>query len=278
MSVLLDALRKSEAQRRAGELPALDLGAGLGVPGERPDAARHRQVGWMLVVVVLVIASLAIGWWRPWDPWPQPVQNEVPVGHGRATSASVEPTPPQAVGANASEATVALPSPAPPSSARAAPAAESGAPPKQPAPAPPTPIEPRPAVPDTAPDTVPDTAPNNDPRPEPKPGPTAEHTPETSAAVDPVPATEAAPAQAGADDLSLAGVIRPWELPESLRAEFPELRVSVHFYAARPADRFVLINGERRVEGSSLGGGVTLEEIRKRGVIVGFKRYRILIE
>ncbi|GAB4180036.1 MAG: hypothetical protein Kow0020_16100 [Wenzhouxiangellaceae bacterium] len=87
--------------------------------------------------------------------------------------------------------------------------------------------------------------------------------------------SEAAPE---ARDPELVGVIRPWELPEGLRAEFPPLKIAVHFYAPDASDRFVLIDGERYAQGAALPGGARLERILKRGIIVGFRNYRVLVE
>lgn len=87
------------------------------------------------------------------------------------------------------------------------------------------------------------------------------------------PPEPAAPPAGPADNF-----IRPWELPQAQRAEFPELRLTVHFYAERAADRFVLINGERYREGQRVGPGTTLAEIRQRGAVVEFGSYRVLIE
>jgi len=75
-----------------------------------------------------------------------------------------------------------------------------------------------------------------------------------------------------------ANFIRPWELPQVKRAEFPELKLTVHFYAERAADRFVLINGERYREGQRVGPETMLAEIRQRGAVVEFGTYRVLIE
>ena len=72
--------------------------------------------------------------------------------------------------------------------------------------------------------------------------------------------------------------IRPWELPQAERAEFPELVLTVHFYAERAADRFVLINGERYQEGQRVGPGAKLVEVRQHGAVVEFGSYRVLIE
>ncbi|MDT8408627.1 MAG: general secretion pathway protein GspB [Wenzhouxiangellaceae bacterium] len=72
--------------------------------------------------------------------------------------------------------------------------------------------------------------------------------------------------------------IRPWELPQSQRAGFPKLDLSVHVYAANPRGRFVLINGERYTEGDQVGEGVVLAEIVRAGAIIDFGNYRVLIE
>lgn len=77
---------------------------------------------------------------------------------------------------------------------------------------------------------------------------------------------------------SAENFIRPWELPEAQRAEFPELRLTVHYYVERPADRFVLINGERYAEGQRVAPDTRLAEIRPRGAVIEFGRYRVLIE
>ena len=58
----------------------------------------------------------------------------------------------------------------------------------------------------------------------------------------------------------------------------PMIDVAVHVFAPDPADRFVLVDGERYGEGDALARGVQLEEIRPRGIVVGFRTYRIRIE
>jgi len=88
----------------------------------------------------------------------------------------------------------------------------------------------------------------------------------------------AAPGGSEADAQARNGAIRPWELPQARRAEFPELALTVHFFAAEPAERFVLINGERYAQGDRIEGGLRLREILKRGVIVEFGDYRVLVE
>lgn len=49
-----------------------------------------------------------------------------------------------------------------------------------------------------------------------------------------------------------------WELPYAQRRDIPELSISMHMYTEAPADRFVIINGERQVEGDTLLSGLKL--------------------
>ena len=55
MSLILDALRKSEAQRRRGELPALSLE--LPPPATRPSPSR---AWWIVLPIGIALAALAI--------------------------------------------------------------------------------------------------------------------------------------------------------------------------------------------------------------------------
>ena len=75
-----------------------------------------------------------------------------------------------------------------------------------------------------------------------------------------------------------ANTIDPWELPAALRSEFPGVDLAVHVFAPDPTARFVLIDGQRYVEGDTVAAGVRLAEILRGGVIVEFRDYRIWIE
>jgi len=69
-----------------------------------------------------------------------------------------------------------------------------------------------------------------------------------------------------------------WELPDSIRSDVPEIKFSVLVYAANPSDRFVLVNGQRLGEGDSLKPGLVVKEIRRDGVVFSYRLYQFLVE
>ena len=69
-----------------------------------------------------------------------------------------------------------------------------------------------------------------------------------------------------------------WELPDAIRASVPEIKFSVLVYAKNPDDRFVLINGQRLGEGDSLQSGPVVKEIQRDGVIFSYRLYQFLVE
>ncbi|MDT8449474.1 MAG: general secretion pathway protein GspB, partial [Wenzhouxiangellaceae bacterium] len=109
--------------------------------------------------------------------------------------------------------------------------------------------------------------------PEPAPEPAPESAPESAPE-----AAAAGPSAATSPGDGLVNYVHPWELPQAQRAKLPKLNLTVHYYASEPADRFVLINGERYREGDRVQGGVKVHEIRRNGVLVEFGDYLVLIE
>ena len=67
-----------------------------------------------------------------------------------------------------------------------------------------------------------------------------------------------------------------WEMPYSVRKDLPALALTMHVYSSVPAERFVVVEGERHVEGDELGDGVTLREIRSDGIVLDFKGQRFV--
>ena len=292
MSLLLDALKKSEAQRRRGTSPTIDL-------TRTPPSGSRRRPGlrWMPLLLVVVLLAAAAPWlWPKVSGWME--QRRGDTGDSAALAEADTAAPP-----DGGSETVAAPS-AGDEAGAAVPALQSA----------PAPVagasSPRRVA---AVDTMPGDGAGQDPAragddsaqrsgdaagasdsvesnagdaaaeaSESNPGPSMEEMrrmvqarqqqqqPQVDAQKPPEPA---APPAGPADNF-----IRPWELPQAQRAEFPELRLTVHFYAERAADRFVLINGERYREGQRVGPGTTLAEIRQRGAVVEFGSYRVLIE
>jgi general secretion pathway protein B len=66
---------------------------------------------------------------------------------------------------------------------------------------------------------------------------------------------------------------RDGDLPWSAVAgdALPPLRVSMHVYADDPARRFAIVDGQRRREGETLQPGLTLLEIRRDGLRLGWQ-------
>lgn len=92
-------------------------------------------------------------------------------------------------------------------------------------------------------------------------------------------ATVAAPATPAAAPATPALEQLPvyWQLPYNVRKELPELKMSMHVYSATPAQRFVVLNGNRQVEGDELGGDVHVTEIRSDGVVLTYHGQRFIV-
>lgn len=66
-------------------------------------------------------------------------------------------------------------------------------------------------------------------------------------------------------------------MPDAIRSEVPEIRYSVLVYNDDPAQRFVLVNGQRLGEGDSAQPGLVVQEIRRDGVIFSYRLYKFLV-
>jgi hypothetical protein len=60
-------------------------------------------------------------------------------------------------------------------------------------------------------------------------------------------------------------------------ANLPNLRLDLHVYAAKPQDRFALINMHKMHEGDSLADGVRVESITPEGVIMSHNGSKFLL-
>jgi general secretion pathway protein B len=114
MSLILEALRKSEAERQAASLPGLirsDAAA------QAPRQRRPSWLGWLPLVLLLLLAGLGMGWWGPRWLAQERSAREAPAAEadGDAGSAAVAPARPPNERAQAlAQQVLAQPEPATP--------------------------------------------------------------------------------------------------------------------------------------------------------------------
>ena len=60
-------------------------------------------------------------------------------------------------------------------------------------------------------------------------------------------------------------------------SQLPALRLDLHVYAARPEDRFVMINMHKLREGDSLADGVHVDSITTDGAVLSYNGSRFLL-
>ena len=275
MSLILEALKKSERQRRLGESPSLGS----------PVMAVRRRRSLLPVLVVLIAIGLAGIWWM------QRERTAEKTGADDAATAQVvaqtHDSPAPAVPPAAMPRANPAPAPVPEQKKAAAPAlagdpqtsrreklrsgelvaanphAGMAATIKE-------------SEPVSAADPAAIAAAMADARKSPSaPAPmeSASKAPAASAPVlkpTPTPTPAAEPAVAAGPSLKLM-----WELPLATRRSLPEIKLSMHVFAAEPKQRFVIVNGERRVEGDEFDG-LKLIEIRNDGVVFEHESVRFL--
>lgn len=283
MSLILEALKKSEEQRQRGELPRLTT--------QHPAPRRRRsRLPLLLLLLALTLTGLGLAWqFGPWPRQPGPNQAALP----QAVPAALGDTEPatQATGGDGLPQTSAQPTP--PATPVRPPAAHVAieTPPqaeRESMPMPPELERLRTVDTSAAVESGAVFAPSPDLR---RP---FEHTPqaERDGAVDariaelievqapdlqpalpePAIAASAAPAVPRHGDLPMLH-----ELPFALRRELPPLRLTLHAYSADPERRFVILNGERRGEGETLGSDLQIERIVPEGVVLRFRGEQALL-
>lgn len=265
MSLILEALRKSEAERRRGQAP--DLHNEL-PPTARLARSRRPAWPWLLAVAIIAaVAALATTWLARGPRAPTPTTVET-AADDRAPFQGV---PGESVPEQLSEPLRTSP-PAPSTAAPAEPATPSS-----------------PVAPTIAP-TEPASTPGRQPEPEPHAPPVRDIDGSRAAAIatpppptaTPVPAsppaTTATPAtpQATATAVDKRAPVRLADLPAAERRALPPLEISMHMWAPTAAGRFVIIDGTRFNEGDRLGDAV-VDEITRDGVVLAWHGRRVAV-
>ena len=251
MSLILEALRKSEAERRRGEAPDLRV--------ELPPVAVSRRralPAWTLIagaVLVLLLALAAL--WRGGS------------GTGAGTGADTDAAEVSEASASSGDGVVAAPGESFPAGPAVIPdtGAEAGngdAFPHVDRITPTASAEPPAPILRTAPD--PATAP-----------PPA--TPLAGApAAPPGPAGPAAGTAPRPESPAATSVPRITELSASQRQRLPAMKLSMHMWNEDPARRFVVIDGQRRTEGDR-SGEATISAIDRDGVLLDLDERQVRV-
>ena len=290
MSILLEALRKSEKGQTPVEPPTIHTDQHISVASE---PIRKGPMAGLLLLALLLIAWIV---WRQYEPSvvnDQPPQTaparqdgaiKTPVSSmqskdvapGSTDSGKAASTTRRTPVENYQPETQAISTPATSTPATSAPATS--------APATSTPATSTPATSTPATSTPTTSTPATSQAGIVNPGTTGLNTtgpqPPVAAGADRQVGSGPAkkPSGTGGVGAKQPQPISYWELPDAIRADVPEIKFSVLVYAIEPADRFVLVNGQRLVEGDSYGQGLVVEEIRRDGVVFSYRLYRFLVE
>jgi general secretion pathway protein B len=252
MSFILDALKKSESDRQRQNGPAL-----FEVKVAPP---RTRLPLWALAIGVLLIVNLGIVLWLLLR---HPARaTDTAVAAAALPAAPPAASPPAAIATAPPPAASSASSPAPSSAPASAPAATPPAAPPAAAAAaatPPTAAALRAAADAPAPEAG--TA-DGDSNPE-----------------DYAPAQEPAAAPQGGHVKrgTAAGVPLYQDAAAVPGMQIPPLRLDLHVFAARPEDRFVMINMHKVHEGDTLPEGVHVDSITQEGAVLSYNGSRFLL-
>lgn len=244
MSLILDALKRAERERKTTGSPIL----GQAAAADSPAAPRRH---WRLGGIALLVLIAGLLLWTGLRQAPQTPPETV----STAAPAAVLPAPPPAPSViPGTEAVASLddltdepleeePGSTPvitestPAPAITRPESQTSAPPTQPLP------------PDTADEPAADVAEPVEPRSAP-----------------PIPPALSQPAP----------LRKLREMPPDYRADFPALTIEVHVYEREVARRMVMINGRRYREGERLAEGPQVLEIVREGLVFEHRGERVL--
>lgn len=236
MSYILEALKKSETERRSGAVPGLASGASYVVSADQ----RPARLGTVLLAGGAMLAcGLALGWWQPWAA--QASSPKAAPAEALPALAGAGPQPAQAAPAPAASPEKAPPAVAAPRDARA-----------QTHEARPRPAEAKPQSGD------------------------AEKRAVKRAAVRPVVAAKPAEAvkEVRAEETPVDRILAYKELPAAVQGGLPKVSFGGYAGADGIDGRIALINNRLVKEGEEISPGLKLERVDPEGVVLGYKGYR----
>ena len=269
MSILLEALKKSESQRQLGQTP------GIHSTVDPPAADETAEQQW-IPLTMLALSAIAIAWFG-WQQYREPAM--LPQSTPMATSPAAgeiqqpvlagdnreqERTPVESYQADSGSAQVIATDPA---------------------------INPQDSQ--ERKQDLNRSFTNYEAPDEPEPEeqsqslqPSIAVNPPASASADATSATGSRQRSVANNQSGRASRVTPsssepisfWQVPQALRDGLPEMRITVLVYAEAPEDRFVLINGQRLLEKEELVSGVILDEIRRDGAVFRYRNYRFLVK
>ncbi len=247
MSLILEALRKSEAERRRGQAP--DVLAEM--PVVQP-AARRTAPAWLWLLPLLLVLVAALWFVRnrektlPGTTLPVPTQQPGREQPAEPALPAVQRLVPQPQAAQARAARPIAEAPSPPPVADAPPTAPG-----------------KHAVRHTTPTTA--MPPGAIPQPA---------IPQDAQARPLEPLATRQPATAPPADTNTPRVASLSDLTTNQRESLPPLKISMHLWNADPARRFVILDGNRVVEGDRVGDAV-VKDITTDGVVIDWHGQRI---
>jgi general secretion pathway protein B len=252
MSFILDALKKSESDRQRQNGPALFE--------VRVAPPRTRLPLWAIAIALLLVVNLGIVMWLLLR---HQAHGDTSAAATGPTAAAPAPAPgaPAVAGAATSVSVVATSAPAgagaaPPALPAASPSAAGGAS-----------ASTAPAAPAAAPGAAATGQAS------------ASGAPDSSSPEDYAPAQETPPA-GPANHVrrgTAAGVPLYQDVNATPGTQMPQLRLDLHVFAARPEDRFVMINMHKLREGDALPEGVHVDSITPEGVILTYNGWKFLL-
>lgn len=253
MSYILEALRKAEKDRQLGKTPTLgDVTAAMPTRPTERRGLPPRTLALLLLVLVLLTLTVWL-WPRPSTPRSPPVPPPAPSVPVPAASPPAPTITAETIVEAASAASAAE------SEAASEPAldedvvAESIDDLLEPPP------EPRIALDDNAAAFEMESPDDDDSGGEP--------------ALSMADAADAAPSfhEEPAEPSAPSGPPMLRDMPSDYRGAFPPLRVDVHVYDEDPARRWVMVNGNKAVEGTTLAEGPRVAEIAPDGIVFDFR-------